>query len=43
LQAALDRGIALFTDDIDVGLIAVSDSDAAVSSNRDMAMAILFR
>jgi L-asparaginase/beta-aspartyl-peptidase (threonine type) len=43
LQAALDRGVALFTDEIDVGLIAVSETEAAASCNRDMATAFLAR
>lgn len=41
LKAALDRGIALFKDDISVGLIGITDNDAAASSNRDMAAAFL--
>lgn len=41
LHAALDRGIALFDERIDVGLIGVSENAAAVSSNRPMPWAIL--
>ena len=36
LQMALDRGIGLFAREIDVGLIAVSRTEAGSSSNRDM-------
>jgi beta-aspartyl-peptidase (threonine type) len=36
LQAALERGIALFPDEIDVGLIAVSRTEAGSLSNRNM-------
>jgi L-asparaginase/beta-aspartyl-peptidase (threonine type) len=36
LSTALDRGIALFADDIDVGLIAVSATEAGTRSNRPM-------
>jgi beta-aspartyl-peptidase (threonine type) len=41
LHAALDRGIALFNKNVDVGIIAINDSDAAVASNREMASTIL--
>lgn len=40
-HAAVDRGVALFDDTIDIGLIAVSAKETAVSSNRDMPYAIL--
>lgn len=40
-HAAVDRGVALFDDSIDVGLIAVSEKETAVSSNRDMPYVIL--
>lgn len=36
LDRALQRGIALFPDDVDVGLIAVSRTDAGALSNRPM-------
>lgn len=36
LRQALERGVALFSDDIDVGLIAVTAHDAASASNRSM-------
>jgi len=36
LQQALERGIALFDKEIDVGLIAVSRTEAGAHSNRDM-------
>jgi beta-aspartyl-peptidase (threonine type) len=41
LQQALDDGVALFGDDTDVGLIAVSAEGAATSSNRAMPVATL--
>ncbi len=41
LQAALDRGIALFKDDISVGLIGLTDTEVARSANRPMATAML--
>lgn len=40
-HAAVDRGVALFDDTIDIGLIAVSEKEAAASSNRDMPYAVL--
>lgn len=39
LEQALKRGIALFDEDVDVGLIAVSRTDAGAFSNRDMPQA----
>jgi L-asparaginase/beta-aspartyl-peptidase (threonine type) len=36
LSQALERGIGLFPDEIDVGLIAVSRSEAGSKSNRNM-------
>jgi beta-aspartyl-peptidase (threonine type) len=41
LEQALKRGIALFDKDVDVGLIAVSRTEAGVWSNRDMPQAQL--
>jgi L-asparaginase/beta-aspartyl-peptidase (threonine type) len=41
LRAAIDRGIALFNKNVDVGIIAISDTDAAVGSNREMPSMIL--
>jgi L-asparaginase/beta-aspartyl-peptidase (threonine type) len=41
LQAALERGIALFKEDIGVGLIGLTAGEAAFCSNRDMATAIM--
>ena len=43
LQQAIDRGIALFPDDIGVGLIAVTHDAAAVSGNRTMPTHIIVR
>jgi beta-aspartyl-peptidase (threonine type) len=40
LARALERGIGLFADDIDVGLIAVSRTQAGARCNRSMATAI---
>ncbi len=36
LREALERGVALFPQEIDVGVIAVSRSEAGTHSNRDM-------
>lgn len=41
LQQALDAGVALFPDSIDIGLIGVSRDAAAVSDNRQMPTAVL--
>jgi L-asparaginase/beta-aspartyl-peptidase (threonine type) len=39
LEQALQRGVALFSEDVDVGLIAVSRTEAGAWSNRDMPQA----
>jgi beta-aspartyl-peptidase (threonine type) len=41
LEAALKRGIDLFDPAVAVGLIAVTGTDAAAWSNRDMPQTIL--
>lgn len=41
LHAAIDRGIALFNKNVDIGIIAVSDTDIAIGSNREMPSTIL--
>jgi L-asparaginase/beta-aspartyl-peptidase (threonine type) len=41
LQQALERGISLIPQEIDVGLIAVSRGEAGSKCNRGMAVAIL--
>lgn len=41
LQAALDRGIALFPEAVPVGLIGVSRTEAATSNNRQMPVHLL--
>jgi L-asparaginase/beta-aspartyl-peptidase (threonine type) len=43
LEQALKRGIALFDKDVDVGLIAVSRTEAGAWSNRDMPQAKLIK
>jgi L-asparaginase/beta-aspartyl-peptidase (threonine type) len=43
LEQALKRGVDLFDKDVAVGLIAVSRSEAAAWSNRDMPQASIFR
>lgn len=43
LELALQRGVDLFENDIDVGLIAVSRTEAGSCSNRDMPQARLLR
>jgi L-asparaginase/beta-aspartyl-peptidase (threonine type) len=39
LEQALKRGVGLFGENIDVGLIAVSRTEAGAWSNRDMPQA----
>jgi L-asparaginase / beta-aspartyl-peptidase len=41
LAEALDQGLALFPDEVDVGIIAVSASEAGTCSNRSMPAAII--
>jgi beta-aspartyl-peptidase (threonine type) len=41
VQAALERGIALFNKSVDVGIIAINDTGAAARSNREMPWAML--
>ncbi|AKJ27854.1 isoaspartyl peptidase/L-asparaginase [Caldimonas brevitalea] len=41
LQQALERGIGLFSRDVSVGLIGVTRTEAAASSNRNMAAHVL--
>jgi len=43
LEQALKRGVGLFSKDVDVGLIAVSRTEAGVHSNRDMPQAKLIK
>ena len=40
LQRALDDALTLFDEDVDLGLIAVSEHEAAAASNRGMPIAI---
>jgi len=40
-QAAADRAVALFPNEVDVGLLVVGETDHAVAANRDMASAAL--
>ena len=40
LDTALQRGIQLFTSDVDVGLIGVTETEAGAASNRDMPFAV---
>jgi L-asparaginase/beta-aspartyl-peptidase (threonine type) len=41
VHAALERGIALFNKNVDVGIIAINDTGAAARSNREMPWAML--
>ena len=41
LKSALERAVRLFTSDIDVGLIGVTETEAATASNRDMPFAVM--
>ena len=41
LKSALERAVRLFTSDVDVGLIGVTETEATGASNRDMPFAVL--
>ena len=40
-EAAAARGVALFPNEVDVGLLVIGENDHAIAANRDMASASL--
>ncbi|HVG03948.1 MAG TPA: isoaspartyl peptidase/L-asparaginase [Burkholderiaceae bacterium] len=41
LESALQRGVHLFSSDVDVGLIGVTETEATAASNRDMPFSVV--